>query len=195
MSRFRQHTLFEPVPGLPDGFLHREEFITPAEEQPLLQEISRLPLQDASYHQWTARRRIVSYGGSYDFSTQQLNDAEPLPSFLHPLRERLADWAGVAAAEFAHGVIAEYRPGTPLGWHRDVPDFEIVAGVSLAGSARMRFRPYPPVQGIARATCVLDLQPRSAYVIRGKSRWEWQHAISPTRELRYSITFRTRSRR
>ena len=34
-----------------------------------------------------------------------------------------------------HASIAEYRTGTELGWHRDVPDFEVVAGVSLAGVA------------------------------------------------------------
>ena len=33
---------------------------------------------------------------------------------------------------------------------------------------------------------------RSAYVLKGEARWDWQHAIAPTRELRYSITFRTR---
>lgn len=32
---------------------------------------------------------------------------------------------------------------------------------------------------------------RSAYAMRGAARWKWQHAISPTKELRYSITFRT----
>jgi hypothetical protein len=37
----------------------------------------------------------------------------------------------------------------------------------------------------------MDLEPRSAYSITGHARWGWQHAISPTKELRYSITFRT----
>ena len=39
----------------------------------------------------------------------------------------------------------------------------------------------------------IDLEPRSAYLMRGAARWQWQHALSPTRELRYSITFRTRN--
>jgi hypothetical protein len=29
-------------------------------------------------------------------------------------------------------------------------------------------------------------------VLRDDVRWKWQHSIAPTRELRYSITFRTR---
>jgi alkylated DNA repair dioxygenase AlkB len=56
----------------------------------------------------------------------------------------------------------------------------------------MRFRPFPPVRGAKLLT--LDLEPRSAYVLRDDMRWKWQHSIAPTQELRYSITFRTRRR-
>ena len=91
--------------------------------------------------------------------------------------------------------MAEYRPGTPLGWHRDVPDYELVAGVSLAGSARMRLRPYPPVDLRRDDVLTLELAPRSAYVLQGTARWGWQHSIMPTPALRYSITFRTRRAR
>ena len=38
---------------------------------------------------------------------------------------------------------------------------------------------------------VLALEPRSAYVLRDDARWRWQHAISATKALRYSITLRT----
>jgi alkylated DNA repair dioxygenase AlkB len=33
-------------------------------------------------------------------------------------------------------LIAEYRPGNPLGWHRDVPDFESIVGISLMAPRR-----------------------------------------------------------
>jgi alkylated DNA repair dioxygenase AlkB len=56
----------------------------------------------------------------------QLLPAGPIPIFLHGLRERLAAWAAVPAQELTHAVIAEYQTGTQLGWHRDVPEFEIV---------------------------------------------------------------------
>ena len=186
-----QPDLFNHADSLPEGFLYRKNFLGPAEEAALLRQIEALPLHEASYKQWTAKRRIVAYGGSYDFSRSKLLDAQPMAAFLQPLRDRVAEWAGMPASEFEHAMIAEYRPGTQLGWHRDVPDFEVVVGVSLAGEARMRFRPYPPSAEIARATKVLDLEPRSAYVLRGPARWQWQHAISPTKSLRYSITFRS----
>lgn len=187
-----QGALFPEVRSLPPGFVYREEFLSPAEERDLIAGIARLPLAEARYREWTARRRTVSYGGSYDFTHHRLDPADPVPPLLLPLRERIAAWSGIEATLFSQALVAEYAPGTPLGWHRDVPDFEFVAGVSLAGHARMRFRPYPPAAAIARATHWIDLAPRSAYQISGQARWEWQHAVSPTRQLRYSVTFRTR---
>jgi len=179
---------------LPDGFVYEQEFLSPREESTLLEIIRSLPFQEAQYRQWQAKRRIVSFGGRYDFTHHALNEAPPIPEFLHPLRERICAWAGIASADVHHATIVEYRPGTPLGWHRDVPDFDEVVGVSLLGHARMRLRPYPPKPG-QRSTHAIVLAPRSAYIIRGAARWAWQHAISPTRELRYSITFRTLRRK
>ena len=185
-----QRQLFS-VP-LPFGLSYRTNFISPREEAELIDQIVQLPLQEAKYKQFTARRRIVSYGGTYDFSSNELIPAGPIPAFLHPLRERIATWAGVPASLFTHALIAEYKTGTPLGWHRDVPDFEIVAGISLGGVGRMRLRRYPHVKG-RRETLSLDLEPRSAYLLRGEARWGWQHSIPATKNLRYSITFRTRA--
>jgi alkylated DNA repair dioxygenase AlkB len=37
----------------------------------------------------------------------------------------------------------------------------------------------------------LTLAPRSIYLLRGAARWEWQHSVAATRQLRYSITLRT----
>jgi alkylated DNA repair dioxygenase AlkB len=114
-----------------------------------------------------------------------------VPPWLYPLRARIAGWVDISETDFNHVLVAEYSPGTQLGWHRDVPNFEVVVGVSLLGKARMRLRRYPAKAGHRRADLALDLEPRSIYGMRGPARWEWQHAISPTKALRYSITFRT----
>jgi alkylated DNA repair dioxygenase AlkB len=187
-----QSDLFVLTP-FPDGLSYRQDFITPDEEADLLAAIPALPLQEAQYKEWTAKRRIVSYGGRYDFSRNQLLQAGPVPQFLHSLRERIGRWSDISPTRFSHAMIAEYRPGTQLGWHRDVPNFDCIVGVSLSGPARMRFRPYPPAKGKGRATVTLNLQPRSVYMLSGTARWDWQHAVSPTKSLRYSITFRTLS--
>src|SRR5205085_2344497 len=152
--------------------------------------IRSLDLREAEYKEYTAKRRIASFGARYDFDANELQPSPVIVPFLLPLRDKVARWVGVAAEDFGYALVSEYRPGTQLGWHRDVPQFEIVAGVSLGGSARMRFRRYPPkAHG---EILVLDLAPRSAYILRGEARWGWQHGIAPTPELRYSITFRTR---
>jgi alkylated DNA repair dioxygenase AlkB len=187
-----QATLFAPATALPPGLRLQPEFLTLEEEAALLAIIEQLPLKEAQYKQFTAKRRIVTYGGSYDFSTGELKPAGPVPPFLHPVRELVALWTEIPAEAYTHALIAEYAPGTQLGWHRDVPDFEAIAGVSLRGRCRMRLRPYPPQKGRRDLTLAVDLEPRSAYSIVGHARWGWQHAISPTKELRYSITFRTR---
>ena len=175
---------------MPAGLLYEREFIAPDEEAALLEGIRRLPLQEAKYKAYTAKRRIAVFGAAYDFETYELGPAPPLPGFLKPLREKVAKLIGAPTDAFPHALVNEYRPGTPLGWHRDVPEFELIAGVSLAGACRMRFRPYPPAPR-AKAFS-LELEPRSVYVLRDEIRWRWQHSVAPTKELRYSVTFRTR---
>jgi alkylated DNA repair dioxygenase AlkB len=175
----------------PEGWRYEAEFLDLAQERSLLQTLGELPFQAARYKEWTARRRIVSYGGRYDFNRNVLEPAAAIPAVFEPLRQRAAEWAGVPATQLSHATVAEYPPATPLGWHRDVPEFELVVGVSLGGHARMRFRPYPHEKG-GRTVFAIDLEPRSVYLLRGAVRWNWQHAISETKELRYSITFRSR---
>lgn len=187
----RQAEIFPPA--LPRGLTYREDFITVDEERLLLAEIQRLALKESQYRQYTARRRTVNFGFSYDFTHLQSKPAPPIPDFLTPLRERAAEWARVQPGDFVQALIAEYRPGTPLGWHRDVPDFELVVGISLAGTARLRFRPYPWTPEKKSQVFALELAPRSAYILRDQARWGWQHHVPPTKELRYSITFRTAS--
>jgi alkylated DNA repair dioxygenase AlkB len=190
----RQRELFTgvAVAALP-GLCYEAEFLSPQEETQLLALIGGLPFQEAQYKEWHARRRIVSFGGRYDFTRRRLSEAPPIPDSLLPLRDRIARFALVAPEHIEHAMIAEYPPATPLGWHRDVADFEVIMGVSLRGHARLRLRPWP-AQPNARTAYAIDLAPRSAYVLRDEVRWGWQHAVSPTKELRYSITFRTRSR-
>ena len=188
-----QSELFEAArEAKPAGLVYQPDFITREDEQSLLQVIDGLVLHDAQYKQFTARRRIASFGGQYDFSRNVLEEAPELPPSLHPLRAKVARWLQIAPEQFVHVLVAQYRPGTPLGWHRDVAQFELVVGVSLAGRARMRFRPYPLHANKREGVFALELEPRSAYILRDDARWRWQHSVAPTKTMRYSITLRTR---
>jgi alkylated DNA repair dioxygenase AlkB len=191
-----QARLFADAPALPEGFVYQPDFLRAEEEHALLAAIQALPLEEAKYREYTARRRVAYFGHDYDFSKNRLGEAPPIPEFLQPLREKTARWMGVAPEALVTALVAEYRPGTPLGWHRDAPDYERVAGVSLGGWARMRLRPYrtnePPGKD---KPLVLELAPRSGYQMQGVARWGWQPSIPATKELRYSITWRTLRRK
>ncbi|MGH6610938.1 MAG: alpha-ketoglutarate-dependent dioxygenase AlkB [Burkholderiaceae bacterium] len=179
------------APALPRGLRYVDDFLSAEEEQQLIDHVSRVPMHEAQHYQYTAKRRIANFGKGYDFDQRTLHEAPPLPDFLIELRQKVADLLSIAAEDFEQALINEYRPATPLGWHRDALNFELVAGVSLASACRMRFRPYPPQKGRDPRTFVLDVQPRSLYVMQDDARWRWQHSVSPTREQRWSITFRT----
>ena len=186
-----QAELFHERSALPPGLRYVPEFLGREEEAQLLTVLRTLPFEEAPYREWRARRRMVAFGGRYDFTHQRLEAAPPLPEFLWPLRSRVAAWARLPCEDLQQALINEYRPGTPLGWHRDAPHYESVAGVSLQGHARLRFRPWPPKPRSRRAV-TLEVEPRSAYLMQGEARWGWQHSVPATRELRYSITFRSR---
>jgi alkylated DNA repair dioxygenase AlkB len=121
-----------------------------------------------------------------------------MPALLLPLRDAIAVWARVDAHAFAMALINEYPSGAPIGWHRDAPQYGIVAGISMLSSCRMKFRPYVPpnarasVEGRRRtATHEIALERRSAYLMTGESRNAYEHHIPAVAALRYSITFRT----
>jgi alkylated DNA repair dioxygenase AlkB len=89
-------------------------------------------------------------------------------------------------------LLSRYPAGAGIGWHRDAPMFgSHIAGVSLGAPSRMRFQRSIRSE---RQVAAIDLAPRSAYVLSGKARWSWQHSIPATKDLRYSVTFRTLKR-
>ena len=181
-------TLFEPE--WPPGFHYRADFVTDADERVLLEAIADVAFADFEMRGVIARRRVAFFGQSYDRAP-----TEPVPAFLFPVRATIAHWCGIDASAFAMALINEYRPGTPIGWHRDAPQYEIVAGISLLSACRMRFRPYrspsAPMGPRRSATHEIVLDRRSAYLMTGDSRQLYEHHIPPVAHLRYSITFRT----
>jgi alkylated DNA repair dioxygenase AlkB len=181
------------TPDTPPGFQYRDEFITAAEETALVEDIARVEFSHFEMRGVVAKRRVAFFGASYDKGDAP---TAPIPDFLRPLMTRAAAWAGIEPDAFAMALINEYLPGAPIGWHRDAPQYDIVAGISLLSAGRMRFRPYvspgatrPP--GRRTASHEIVLPPRSAYLLTGESRNAYEHSIPPVAELRYSLTFRT----
>jgi len=131
-------------PDTPQGFQYRDDFISVAEEAALLENIGRIEFANFEMRGVIAKRRVAFFGATYDLGAafDEPNAAPPIPDFLRPLMTRVATWGGIEPDAFAMALINEYRAGSPIGWHRDAPQYDIVAGVSLLSPCRMRFRPY-----------------------------------------------------
>jgi DNA oxidative demethylase len=183
----RQSSLFASG-SEPEGFVFRESFITRGEEVDLLARLGSMEFHEMKMRGVVAKRRVIHYGVKYSFETFKASAGPPIPEFLLPLRERSAELAGVAPADLAEALLTEYSPGAAIGWHRDASPFDIVIGISLLSACRFRFR-----RGKVRAWEIVELPlpPRSAYVLTGPARTQWEHSIPAVKELRYSITFRT----
>lgn len=135
----RQHALsFQQ--GFPDGFEYRDEIISPDQERRLIAAIKHLPFREFEFRGFLGKRRTVSFGWQYDFNAQELREAEQIPTFLLPLRARVAVFAGQEQGRFEHALVTEYSPGAAIGWHKDRPEFEDVIGISLGASCLFRFR-------------------------------------------------------
>jgi hypothetical protein len=185
-------SLFEPQ--LPVGFTYLDDVITPDIEAQLAAAIARIEFANFEMRGVIARRRVAFFGRTYDSGSAS---TPPIPEFLMPLRAKAAAWAGIPEDDFRMALVNEYPPGAPIGWHRDAPQYDIVAGVSLLSGCVMKFRPYvsPAAQRTAPsrriATHQLTLARRSGYVMAGEARNAYEHHIPAVAALRYSITFRS----
>jgi len=180
----QQPSLFS---DLPEGMVYRSEFVSPEEEAELAGWLATLPFEPFQFRGYEGRRQVVSFGWKYDFNRTHLGKAEGLPPQLVAVRARAAALAGRRAEDMQQVLINKYEPGAPIGWHRDRPVFAEVVGVSLLAPCAFRLRRRTP-QGFERKA--ITLAPRSAYLLSGPARTDWEHSIPPAAQLRYSITFR-----
>ena len=170
------------------GLEYRAGFIAPQEERDLIAHLSIAELSPFKFQGWTGKRLTRTFGWRYDFDDRSFAPSEPIPDWLLPLRTKAAAFADVSPEEFVHALLVRYDPGAGIGWHRDRPVFETVVGVSLGSPATLRFRRRRE-RGFDRGS--IELEPRSAYLLSGPARHEWEHSIAAGETLRFSITFRS----
>lgn len=182
-----QLALFGADPSLPDGFRYTPELIDRAAETELVERVRDLPFKEFEFHGYRGKRRTVSFGWHYDFAGEALHRVDDMPPFLRQLRAQAATFAGMDAAALQHVLVTEYAAGAGIGWHRDKAVFGQIVGISLLAPCRFRLRRRV---GATWERASITAERRSAYLLSGPSRTEWEHGIPPVDSLRYSVTYR-----
>jgi alkylated DNA repair dioxygenase AlkB len=172
----------------PEGFKLEPELLSADDERLLLAQIRTLPFREFDFHGYVGKRRTVSFGWAYDFASESLRPADAIPEFLLPVRALAAAFAELRPEQLKQVLVSEYGPGAGIGWHRDKAVFGDVVGVSLLSGCSFRLR-RQTAAGWERVT--VEARRRSAYLLRGAARTEWEHSIPNVGQTRYSITFRT----
>lgn len=179
----------EPPP-VPPGLDYAPEFLTPAEQQALLDAVDVRP--------WSRelKRRVQHHGYRYDYKSRRIDPSMslgPLPEFVEGYLHRLA-----AVACFGQTpdqvIVNEYLPGQGIAAHVDCESCfnGRVASVSLGSPCEMEFRHRATARVVK-----LTLAEGSLLVIAGEARYYWTHQIRPRlrdygvpRRRRVSLTFR-----
>jgi alkylated DNA repair dioxygenase AlkB len=173
---------------LPPGLRYQPALISSSDEAALVERVRELPFREFEFHGYLGKRRVVSFGWKYDFSSQRLQRADAVPEYLLPLRALAALFANLEPQALQQVLVTEYAEGAGIGWHRDKAVFGQVVGVSLLAPCTLRFRHKVGGQW-ERANLLAE--PRSAYHLSGPARSDWEHSISRVDTRRYSITFRS----
>jgi len=172
----------------PDGFRYTPELISQEDEVELLARISELPFREFEFHGYVAQRRVASFGWQYDFSARQVRAAGEIPDFLLELRNTAAQFANREPSDLQHVLVTEYGAGAGIGWHRDKAVFGDVVGISLLSPCVFRLRRSVGHRRWERVSLIAE--PRSAYMLSGDVRDNWEHSIPSVSATRYSVTFR-----
>lgn len=176
-------------PPVVAGLVVVEHVIEDPHERLLEELIDAAPLSPFQFGPWEGKRITTSYGSSYDYQRSRPVPAPAIPAWLGDLRSKVVPKLGCDPARFVQALLTRYDPGAGIGWHRDRPQYGEVVGVSISAPAVLRLRRRLTGGGFERRK--VELPRRSAYLLSGEVRSEWEHSIAPMDVTRRSVTFRT----
>jgi alkylated DNA repair dioxygenase AlkB len=156
------------------------DFITASEEQHLITRFTVGAPRNAKPRD-TQRQSIRRYGSDKSYGSYMLSAT--IPDYLQALCERLLENNLVSVLPDSVS-INEYLKGQRIAPHIDNPaSGRVITVLSVESPATMIF-----VRDQARFA--IELPPRSLVQLRDEIRADWQHAIEPVANRRYSLVFR-----
>src|ERR1044072_2174472 len=159
-------TLFDQPPVLPEGFFYYPDFIGLDLELQLLSTIQNIELQAMVFHQYTAKRKVASFGYDYNFSSKKLTKGKTIPEIFNSLIEQVAEQLLTTKEKIVELLITEYPIGSVINWHRDAPPFERIAGLSLAADCIFKLRPYEKALQSRKSVISFPIKQRSLYIMQ-----------------------------
>jgi alkylated DNA repair dioxygenase AlkB len=181
-------TFSSPIAGL----AYHPNYISKEEEAFLLAQI------DAQNWLYDLKRRVQHYGYKYDYRARRIDVSMKIgevPDWLENIAKRLYT-EGVFENMPDQVIINEYEAGQGISAHIDCePCFgDMIVSISLNSTAIMEFTKED-------IKIPILLEPRSAAILKGASRYAWMHAIPARqkdiyngmifpRKRRISLTFR-----
>jgi alkylated DNA repair dioxygenase AlkB len=160
----------EPGIATVKGLRYLPDFITPRQEDALLQQIDAQPwLTDL-------RRRVQHYGYRYDYKARSVDVSMrlgPLPEWALEII-RLAQARGLTDEEPDQVIVNDYEPGQGIASHIDCkPCFTgTILSLSLGSACVMNFK-----HKTTRQVVPVLLEPRSMVVMQGEARYDWTHGL------------------
>ena len=147
------------------------------------------------------RKRVQHYGYKYDYRARSINKSmkvDNFPEWVNPITEKLIE-SKILTKKPDQLIINEYLPGQGISKHIDCePCFrDKIISISLGSTAIMNFT--NPKEKNQQVPIVLN--PQSAVILQGESRYNWMHeipgrrtdminGIRQNRKRRISLTFR-----
>ena len=171
-----------------EGLTYIPNFITPAEEEVLLNTIDQQPwLTDL-------KRRVQHYGWKYDYTARRVDESMrlgELPDWLMQYCQRLYDEHYFPKLP-DQVIINEYQLGQGIAPHIDcVPCFEeTIASLSVGPPCVMDF-----TNPASREKINHLLEPRSLLIFSGDARYQWRHGIAARKTDKYEGQVIQRRRR
>ena len=107
------NTLFDITPALPQGFSYQTDFISVAEESQLVKSIEQFDLQNMKFHEYEAKRKVISFGRGWSFTEQQLKQGNPIPNEFDFLVEKIAIKLSISKELIAQFLITVLSPTFP----------------------------------------------------------------------------------